>query len=185
MTKICAGAAGQGNTMKHEDIIKMAKEYADEVTNGHGIVTYEFDAYGLEKFALLIVAAERERIIAANAPEIEKLNVYIKAIRARLAGWEKLNMNDHKEGDLGIGTVKWDASAPLVVHPHPAFQATQPDLAKVGEVGVWGERQWQGLTDEEIAACIQMGETGSLDGFMKPLATYRAIEAKLKEKNAL
>jgi hypothetical protein len=61
-----------------------------------------------------------------------------EALRARLAGWEKVNMNDHKEGDLGIGTVKWDASAPLVVHPHPAFQATQPDLAKVGEIGVWG-----------------------------------------------
>ena len=49
-----------------------------------------------------------------------------EALRARLNGWEKVNMNDHKEGDLGIGTVKWDASAPLVTHPHPAFQATQP-----------------------------------------------------------
>jgi hypothetical protein len=45
------------------------------------------------------------------------------------------------------------------------------------------QREWQGLTDEEIAACIQMGESGSLDSFIKPLATYRAIEAKLKEKN--
>jgi hypothetical protein len=45
------------------------------------------------------------------------------------------------------------------------------------------QREWQGLTDEEIAVCIQMGESGSLDGFIKPLATYRAIEAKLKEKN--
>ena len=43
-----------------------------------------------------------------------------------LVTWARVNMNDHKEGDLGIGTVKWDASAPLVVHPHPAFQATQP-----------------------------------------------------------
>lgn len=50
----------------------------------------------------------------------------IEALRARLNGWERVNMTDHKEGDLGIGTVKWDASAPLVVHPHPAFQATQP-----------------------------------------------------------
>lgn len=60
-----------------------------------------------------------------------------------LVAWSRVNMNDHKEGDLGIGTVEWDASAPLVVHPHPAFQATQPqpDLAKVGEVGVWGEQQ--------------------------------------------
>ena len=43
-----------------------------------------------------------------------------------LVAWARVNMNDHKEGDLGIGTVKWDASAPLVTHPHPAFQATQP-----------------------------------------------------------
>lgn len=48
--------------MNQDDIIKMAKEYADEVTNGYGFVTYEFDLYGLEKFALLIRAAERERI---------------------------------------------------------------------------------------------------------------------------
>lgn len=93
--------------MKHEDIIKMAKEYADEVTNGHGIVTYEFDAYGLEKFALLIVAAERERIIAANAPEIEKVNVYIKALEDAVAA---------KRARL-----------------------EEPDLAQVGEVGVWGK----------------------------------------------
>ena len=55
------------------------------------------------------------------------------ALRERLAqaeqelvAWSRVNMNDHKEGDLGIGTVKWDASAPLVVHPHPAFQTTEP-----------------------------------------------------------
>lgn len=71
--------------MKHEDIIKMAKEYADEVTNGYGVTYYEFDLYGLEKFALLIGAAERERIIAANAPEIEKVNVYIKALEDAVA----------------------------------------------------------------------------------------------------
>ena len=45
------------------------------------------------------------------------------------------------------------------------------------------ERAWQGLTDEEITACIQMGKSGYLDGFVKPLATSRAVEAKLKEKN--
>lgn len=71
--------------MNQDDIIKMAKEYADEVTNGYGVVTYEFDLYGLEKFALLIRAAERERIIAANAPEIEKVNVYIKTLEDAVA----------------------------------------------------------------------------------------------------
>lgn len=45
------------------------------------------------------------------------------------------------------------------------------------------QREWQTLTDEEITACIQMGKSGYLDGFVKPLATSRAVEAKLKEKN--
>ena len=56
----------------------------------------------------------------------DSIGIARKALRARLAGWERVNMHDHKEGDLGIGTVKWDASAPLVVHSHPAFQATPP-----------------------------------------------------------
>lgn len=41
----------------------------------------------IERFAALLLAAERERIIAQNAPEIERCNAYIKeleeAIRAR------------------------------------------------------------------------------------------------------
>ena len=51
------------------------------------------------------------------------------------------------------------------------------------EAGRKGEREWQTLTDEEITACIQMGKSGYLDGFVKPLATSRAVEAKLKGKN--
>ena len=111
--------------------------------------------------------------ISAKLPFPPALNATSKAaeaLRARLDGWERVNMNDHKEGDLGIGVApyaaqaamvdqqtqgrmyvdpvtgdvgignpnqvtldtsgatgfKLDASAPLVVHPHPAFQATQP-----------------------------------------------------------
>ena len=33
---------------------------------------------------------------------------------------------DPVTGDVGIGTIKWDASSPVVVHPHPTFQATPP-----------------------------------------------------------
>ena len=158
--------------------------------------------------------------VGGNAPEsfdvwFQKTQVPAEALRARLDGWERVNMNDHKEGDLGIGTkpyaaqaamvasqtqgrmsidpvtgdvcignpnkvtldtsgattfsitpIDWDASAPLVVTPHPAFK-----------------KPWVGLTDEEITACIQIGKSGYLDGFVKPLATSRAVEAKLKEKN--
>lgn len=89
-----------------------------------------------------------------------------------LVAWSRVNMNDHKEGDLGIGTVKWDASAPLVVHPHPAFQTTEP------------QREWQTLTENEIKhlwyeACQTNLELTSQ--LIVHLA--RNIEAKLKEKN--
>jgi len=62
-------------------------------------------------------------------------------------------------------TVKWDASAPLVVTPHPAFQAATL------------RREWVGLTEEEINACDPQEECWNL------LEVARAIEAKLRERN--
>jgi hypothetical protein len=54
----------------------------------------------------------------------------------------------------------------------------QPDLARVGEVGVWGhEREWVGFTHEELA---WLNEALNLGG---RFAVIEAIEAKLKEKN--
>ena len=55
-------------------------------------------------------------------------------------------------------------------------QALETDLARVGEVGVWGE--WQGLTDEEVSDVIDdvLEGGGWLD-------VARAIEQALKEKN--
>ena len=57
----------------------------------------------------------------------------------------------------------------------------QPDLAAVGEVGIWGEREWQGLTNDEVNELSQLmvKEDKSVNWL-----TY-AIEAKLKEKNAI
>ena len=61
--------------------------------------------------------------------------------------------------------------------------AQSVDLAKVGEVGVWGhKREWVGLTDEEIydyadKFLYQHGSNYGIKSFGK------AIEAKLKEKN--
>ena len=56
-------------------------------------------------------------------------------------------------------------------------QALETDLAKVGEVGVWGE--WQGLTDEEHDRIKRNyhNMTWTLEMFA------RAIEQALKEKN--
>jgi hypothetical protein len=66
--------------MDRDDIIRMARESGD--WNGQ---TAEFNDVGLERFAALIAAHERERIIAANAPEIEKVNEYIKALEDSIA----------------------------------------------------------------------------------------------------
>ena len=56
----------------------------------------------------------------------------------------------------------------------------QPDLAKVGEVGVWGhKREWVGLTEKEIIEIIEV------DDNVESIGEFAlAIEAKLKEKNA-
>jgi hypothetical protein len=58
--------------------------------------------------------------------------------------------------------VKLDASAPLVVQPHPAF------------------KKWQGLTDDEIAEVRHVYD-GTAGWTIERFA--RQIEAKLKEKN--
>jgi hypothetical protein len=52
----------------------------------------------------------------------------------------------------------------------------QPDLARVGEVGVWGDkREWVGLTRLELdIATLGLEDLGDC---------YLAIEAKLKERN--
>ena len=65
-------------------------------------------------------------------------------------------------------------------------QALETDLARVGEVGVWGE--WQGLTADEIWKCNR-AKSGSPVEFHICYAHQNvedfaeAIEAKLKEKN--
>jgi len=61
--------------MNREDIIRMARQAG--VCTAHTELTL---MAGLERFAALVAAHERERIIAANAPEIEKVNQYIKAL---------------------------------------------------------------------------------------------------------
>ena len=54
------------------------------------------------------------------------------------------------------------------------------DLARVGEVGVWGE--WVGLTDDAV---FELADTNLYDGGKNygVLAFAKAIEQALKEKN--
>jgi hypothetical protein len=61
-----------------EDIIRMARDA--NLPSCH--LTHP---KALERFAALVAAHERERIIAANAPEIEKVNEYIKALEDSIA----------------------------------------------------------------------------------------------------
>ena len=66
--------------MNREDIIRMAEECGiPEFDNN------ESQADNIMRFAALVVAAERERIIAANAPEIEKINAHFKTLEDALA----------------------------------------------------------------------------------------------------
>jgi len=64
-------------------------------------------------------------------------------------------------------------------------QALEIDLARVGEVGVWGQCEWVGLTDEEIFSILENLQTI----YNRPptedsrIIFAQAIEAKLKEKN--
>jgi hypothetical protein len=46
--------------MTQEDIIRMARETGDVEIDRRGRETFTYDSYGLERFAALVAAAERE-----------------------------------------------------------------------------------------------------------------------------
>ena len=79
----------------------------------------------------------------------------------------------------------WDA-AQKEAWSEPQFECPRcghcckSDLARVGEVGVWGE--WQGLTDDAV---FELADTNLYDGGKNygVLAFAKAIEQALKEKN--
>ena len=71
----------------------------------------------------------------------------------------------------------------------PLYSAPQPDLARVGEVGVWGDkREWVGLAEQDVHDAFQFTELIKQLSFDRErpewcenFAAY--LEAKLKEKN--
>ena len=66
--------------MNREQIIQLAHESYLDV---YGLGTdYAKFADALERFAKLVAEHERERIKQANAPEIDRVNAYIKALEA-------------------------------------------------------------------------------------------------------
>jgi hypothetical protein len=52
--------AGEGKDMTRENILKLARETGDVETDRRGRETFSYDSYGLERFAALVAAAERE-----------------------------------------------------------------------------------------------------------------------------
>lgn len=48
--------------MTQEDIVRMARETGDVETDRRGRETFSYDSYGLERFAALVAAAEREKV---------------------------------------------------------------------------------------------------------------------------
>lgn len=46
--------------MNRDDLFKLVKAWADEVTDGNGYVTYEFDPPALVRFVECVIEEERE-----------------------------------------------------------------------------------------------------------------------------
>ena len=70
-----------------DDIIRMAREAGFTIEGKHTQRIHGYDRDGdyteeIERLVELVRADERERIIAANATEIEKINAHIKALEA-------------------------------------------------------------------------------------------------------
>lgn len=66
--------------MSQDEIVKMARQAGLVRTGDKWVEPARWGVTEVERFAALVAAAERERIIAANAPEIERCNAYIKEL---------------------------------------------------------------------------------------------------------
>lgn len=81
--------------MTQDEIIRMARECGDELFGRNQRVDYEFDIHGLERFAALVAAKEREMFpnlepvinwleSGCDPKEAAKeLRIYAEAIRSR------------------------------------------------------------------------------------------------------
>ena len=66
--------------MNRDDIIRMAQEVADIQTDSRGRKEFIFDSYGVERFAELVAAAEREACakVCDEMAAKDKLSNYYK-----------------------------------------------------------------------------------------------------------
>ena len=99
--------------MTRDDIIKLALDagFCHDINNG----IYLCAPMHIERFATLVVAAERERIIADNAPEIEKINAHIRkledAVKAEREACAKVCDDVNNEYDGEEVSASWIAAA--------------------------------------------------------------------------
>ena len=140
--------------MTADEITKLAAEVMTSGIRQDG-ARYVLPETMLIEMVRRIEAVERERIIKANAPEIEKVNAYIKAL-------EKPDLA--RVGEVGIWCDCGDG-----IMPNSGAKCGNCIAAESAA------REWVGLTRDEV---LDIEETTK-----HPLAFYEAIEAKLKEKN--
>lgn len=167
--------------MNKEDIIYMAKQAGFERL-GHDEHDYVCYLDDIVAFATLVASAERERIKQANAPEIERINAYIKEALAQPERDYERGFIDGMQKQMQSSV---DKAVNRMAQPEP-WEQFYPDIGKpqialdqkaenARELGL--DYGWVGLTDKEIEKCLKGLPTQTIDVYA------RRIEAKLKEKN--
>jgi hypothetical protein len=77
--------------MNRDNIIRMARSAIRLAAKDTDLTNFDQEATILDRYQFLywfakeVAAAERERIIAQNAPEIEKINAHIKTLEEAVA----------------------------------------------------------------------------------------------------
>ena len=81
------GGEDGDHDMTRDDILRMAREVFDVETDSRGRETFSGDNYGVERFAALVAATEREQCakVCENKNTLLEWPTYAAAIRARSA----------------------------------------------------------------------------------------------------
>ena len=85
--------------------------------------------------AEVTVLTEMVRVLSDKMAELEAKQEQGEHYKGVIEGVQKLFDDKRKSKQEHGGPVMWDASSPIVVHPHPAFASPQ--------------RTWAGLTNDD------------------------------------